>query len=154
MARCAAGGRDPLSLAHYIEVARCAERGVLDSSFFADSPGVTAFRPRFMVQAMFDPIDLLSALVPVTEHIGLFATASTTYSAPWDTARRFATLDHLSNGRAGWNIVTTGSPAAAPNFGDDPHAPHDDRYRRAEEFVDVVLKVWDGWEDDAVVASL
>jgi FMN-dependent oxidoreductase (nitrilotriacetate monooxygenase family) len=142
-----------LDLDHFIEVARAAERGVLDSMFFADAPGVAEFRPRFMAQSGFDPIDLLAALVPVTEHIGLAATASTTYSAPWDLARRFATLDHLSRGRAGWNIVTTGTPYAAANFADQTHPEHADRYDRAEEFVEVVLKVWDGWEDDAVVAS-
>jgi N-acetyl-S-(2-succino)cysteine monooxygenase len=145
--------RGLLGLDHFVDVARIAERGVLDSMFFADSPGVASFRPRFMAQSGFDPIDLLSALVPVTEHIGLLATASTTYSSPWDLARRFATLDHLSGGRAGWNIVTTGNPAAAQNFADRPHPEHADRYDRAREFVEVVLKVWDGWEDDAVVAS-
>jgi FMN-dependent oxidoreductase (nitrilotriacetate monooxygenase family) len=106
-----------------------------------------------MAQSGFDPVDLLAALVPATEHLGLLATASTTYSSPWDLARRFATLDHLSKGRAGWNIVTTGSPAAAANFADRDHPEHGDRYQRAVEFVEVVCKVWDGWEDDAVVAS-
>jgi FMN-dependent oxidoreductase (nitrilotriacetate monooxygenase family) len=147
------GHRGLPGLDHFAAVARLAEQGVLDSIFFADSPGVAAFRPRFMAQSGYDPIDLLAALVPTTRHIGLLATASTTYSAPWDLARRFATLDHLSGGRAGWNIVTTGSPAAAPNFADRAHPDHDDRYERAQEFVEVVLKVWDGWEDDAVVAS-
>jgi FMN-dependent oxidoreductase (nitrilotriacetate monooxygenase family) len=142
-----------VSLDHHAEIARTAERGILDSLFFADAPGIDLFRTRFMVQAGFDPIDLLCALVPHTEHIGLFATASTTYGAPWDVARRFATLDHLSKGRAGWNIVTTGTPVAAANFSDAPHGEHEDRYRRAHEFVEAVLKVWDGWEDDAVIAS-
>ncbi|MEO7370386.1 MAG: NtaA/DmoA family FMN-dependent monooxygenase [Ilumatobacteraceae bacterium] len=143
-----------LGLEHFANIARLAERGVLDSLFFADSPGVAPFRPRFMAQAGYDPVDLLAALVPVTGHIGLLATASTTYSSPWDLARRFATLDHLSKGRAGWNIVTTGNPIAAGNFADRPHPRHEDRYRRAQEFVEVVLKVWDGWDDDAVVASI
>lgn len=145
--------RGTLGLDHFVNIARIAERGVFDSIFFADSPGVAPFRPRFMAQSGFDPIDLLAAIAAVTEHIGLVATASTTYSAPWDLARRFATLDHLSNGRAGWNIVTTGSPYAAPNFADRNHPEHGDRYQRAQEFVEVVLKVWDGWEDDAVLAS-
>jgi N-acetyl-S-(2-succino)cysteine monooxygenase len=148
------GPHGALDLAHFVEVARIAERGALDSLFFADSPGMSTFRTRFMVASMFDPIDLLSALIPVTNHIGLFATASTTYSAPWDLARRFATLDVLSGGRAGWNIVTTGNPAAAFNFSLDAHPAHADRYRRAQEFVEVVLKVWDAWEDDAVMASV
>ena len=142
-----------LDLDHFIDVARIAERGMIDSLFFADSPGVAEFRPRFMAQSGFDPIDLLAALAPVTQHIGLAATASTTYSTPWDLARRFATLDHLSRGRAGWNIVTTGSPYAAANFPVQVHPDHADRYAIAEEFVEVVLEVWDGWEDDAVVAS-
>ena len=147
------GHRGTPGLEHFAEVGRIAERGVLDSMFFADAPGVATFRPWFMAQAGYDPIDLLAALIPTTTHIGLLATASTTYSAPWDLARRFATLDHLSGGRAGWNIVTTGTPAAAANFADQPHPEHDDRYERAQEFVEVVVKVWDGWEDDAVVAS-
>lgn len=142
-----------LDLDHFIDVAHTAERGVVDSLFFADAPGVAEFRPRFMAQSGFDPIDLLAALIPVTEHVGLAATASTTYSAPWDLARRFATLDHLSRGRAGWNIVTTGTPYAAANFADQVHPGHVDRYDRATEFVETVLEVWDGWEDDAVVAS-
>ena len=148
------GAQGAPGLQHFIDVARTAERGVLDSIFFADSPGVAQFRTKFMAQSGFDPVDLLAALVPVTEHLGLLATASTTYSSPWDLARRFATLDHLSNGRAGWNIVTTGSPAAAPNFADREHPEHGDRYQRAVEFVEVVCKVWDGWEDDAVLASI
>ena len=148
------GGAGFLGLDHFVNVARIAERGFLDSLFFADAPGVSEFRTWFMAQSGYDPIDLLAALVPVTEHIGLLATASTTYSSPWDLARRFATLDHLSKGRAGWNIVTTGSPAAAANFSDRRHPEHADRYARAREFVEVVLKLWDGWDDDAVVADV
>jgi len=89
----------------------------------------------------------------VTEQVGLIATVSTTYSYPWDVARRLATLDFLSHGRAGWNIVTTVEPAAAGNFGDQPHPPTADRYDRAGEYVEVVLKLWDAWEDDAAVMS-
>jgi N-acetyl-S-(2-succino)cysteine monooxygenase len=148
-------GRDgALGLDHFVEVAQVAERGMLDSLFFADSPATSTFRGRFMLASMFDPIDLLAALTPVTSEIGLFATASTTYSSPWDLARRFATLDTLSKGRAGWNIVTTGNGAAAHNFSMAAHPEHADRYLQAHEFVEVVLKVWDGWEDDAVVASV
>ena len=143
-----------LSLDHFAGIARTAERGTLDSLFFADSPGVAPFRTQFMAQAGYDPIDLLAALAATTEHIGLLATASTTYSEPWDLARRFATIDHLSDGRAGWNIVTTTSPIAAGNFGSRPHPPHADRYARAEEFVEAVVKVWDAWDEDAVVASI
>jgi FMN-dependent oxidoreductase (nitrilotriacetate monooxygenase family) len=146
-------GGGPLTLEHYAGIAATAELGVLDSIFFADSPGVAEHRTRYMAQGEYDPIDLLAALIPTTRHIGLLATASTTYGSPWDVARRFATLDHLSEGRAGWNIVTTHNPIAAGNFGKSAHPEHADRYGRAHEFVEVVLKVWDGWSDDAVMAS-
>ena len=140
-------------LDHFVRVAQLAERGVIDVLFFADGLGVALFRTRFMAQSGFDPIDLLSALITSTTHIGLAATASTTYSEPWDIARRFASLDLLSGGRASWNVVTTYHQLSAANFGADGHPEHADRYDRAEEFVETVLKVWDGWEDDAVVAS-
>ncbi len=133
-------------------VAQSAERGFIDSLFFADVPYLAPPRAWFMAQAWFDPIDVLASLVPVTTHIGLMATGSTTFSNPWDLARRFATLDHLSMGRAGWNIVTTASSLVASNFNDLAYPEHEARYVRAAEFVDVVLKVWDSWEDDAVSA--
>ena len=87
--------------------ARAAERGLLDAVFFADSPGLEIFRARYFPQVGFDPLEILAALSRTTSHVGLIATASTTYSAPYDLARRFSTIDHLSGGRAGWNIVTT-----------------------------------------------
>jgi alkanesulfonate monooxygenase len=90
-------------------------------------------------------------LAGVTEHIGLMATASTTYDEPYHIARRFASLDHISGGRAGWNIVTTGNPESAWNFGKDDHMEHDERYRRAREFYDVVTGLWDSWADDAFI---
>jgi N-acetyl-S-(2-succino)cysteine monooxygenase len=142
-----------LDVGHYIELARTAERGVLDSIFLPDSPGIAEFRSEFLPGAGFDPLELLSALATATEQVGLIATVSTTYGYPWDVARRLATLDFLSRGRAGWNIVTTVEPAAAGNFGDQPHPPRADRYERADEFVEVVLSLWDGWEDDAVLGS-
>jgi FMN-dependent oxidoreductase (nitrilotriacetate monooxygenase family) len=142
-----------LDVRHYVELARTAERGVLDSIFLPDSPGIAEFRSEFLPGAGFDPLQLLSALATATESVGLIATVSTTYSYPWDVARRLATLDFLSRGRAGWNIVTTVEPAAAGNFGDQPHPPRADRYARAEEYVQVVLDLWDGWEDDAAVTS-
>jgi FMN-dependent oxidoreductase (nitrilotriacetate monooxygenase family) len=138
---------------HYIELARTAERGVLDSIFLPDSPGVAEFRSEFLPGAGLDPLQLLSSVAVATEQVGLIATASTTYSFPWDVARRLATLDFLSHGRAGWNIVTTVEPAAAANFGDQPHPPAADRYDRAGEYVEVVLKLWDAWEDGAAVMS-
>jgi FMN-dependent oxidoreductase (nitrilotriacetate monooxygenase family) len=145
-----AGVLDPR---HYIELARTAERGVLDSIFLPDSPGVAGFRSEFLPGAGLDPLQLLSSVATATEQVGLIATVSTTYSFPWDVARRLATLDFLSHGRAGWNIVTTVEPAAAGNFGDQPHPPAADRYDRAGEYVEVVLKLWDAWEDGAAVMS-
>jgi alkanesulfonate monooxygenase len=99
----------------------------------------------------FEPFTLLSALSQATEHIGLVATASTTFDEPFHIARRFASLDHLSNGRAGWNIVTTSNPDAALNFGMEEHMEHDERYARAREFYDVVTGLWDSWADDAFI---
>jgi N-acetyl-S-(2-succino)cysteine monooxygenase len=142
-----------LDVGYFVELARTAERGVLDSIFLPDSPGVAEFRSEFLPGVGFDPVQLLSSVATETEQVGLIATVSTTYSYPWDAARRLATLDFLSHGRAGWNIVTTVEPAAAGNFGDQPHPPRADRYERADEYVDVVLKLWDGWEDDAMVGS-
>jgi N-acetyl-S-(2-succino)cysteine monooxygenase len=142
-----------LEIGSYVELAKIAERGILDSIFLPDSPGVAEFRSEFLPGQGFDPVQLLSAVATVTEQVGLIATVSTTYSFPWDVARRLATLDFLSHGRAGWNVVTTVEPAAARNFGDQPHPPTADRYERADEFVSVVLALWDGWEDDALVGS-
>jgi N-acetyl-S-(2-succino)cysteine monooxygenase len=147
---------DPASVLdprHYIDLARTAERGVLDSIFLPDSPGVAEFRSEYLPGAGLDPLQLLSSVATATGQVGLIATVSTTYSYPWDVARRLATLDFLSHGRAGWNIVTTVEPAAAGNFGDQPHPPRADRYDRAGEYVEVVLKLWDAWEDGAAVMS-
>jgi FMN-dependent oxidoreductase (nitrilotriacetate monooxygenase family) len=142
-----------LDPAHYIGLARTAEGGVLDSIFLPDSPGVAEFRTEFLPGGWLDPLQLLSAVAAATEQVGLIATVSTTYSYPWDVARRLATLDFLSHGRAGWNIVTTVEPAVAGNFGDQPHPPRADRYERAGEYVAVVLKLWDAWEDGAAVVD-
>jgi N-acetyl-S-(2-succino)cysteine monooxygenase len=142
-----------LEIDSYIELARIAERGVIDTIFLPDSPGVAEFRSEYLPGQGFDPVLLLSAVATATKQVGLIATVSTTYSFPWDVARRLATLDFISHGRAGWNIVTTVEPAAAGNFGDQPHPPRADRYERADEFVSVVLSLWDAWEDDALVGS-
>ncbi len=130
-----------------------AERGLLDAVFFADSPGLAIFRARYFPQVGFDPLELLAALSRSTTRIGLIATASTTYSAPYDLARRLATVDHLSGGRAGWNIVTTRYAGAAGNFGLAAHPDPADRYARAREFVEVVTRLWDSWEAGAVLAD-
>ena len=128
-----------------------AQRGLLDAAFFADSPGLEIFRARYFPQVGFDPLEMLAALARSTAHVGLIATGSTTYSAPYDLARRFSTIDHLSGGRAGWNIVTTRYAGAAGNFGLAAHPPHEDRYARAEEFVEVVSRLWESWDAGAVV---
>jgi FMN-dependent oxidoreductase (nitrilotriacetate monooxygenase family) len=135
---------------HFQELARIAERGTLDSVFLADSLAVGP-AVRHNIQAVFEPLTLLAALAGVTEHIGLIATVSTTYNEPFNTARKFASLDHLSGGRAGWNIVTSAQSREARNFNLDDHPAHADRYRRAAEFVDVAIKLWDSWEDEALV---
>src|SRR5580658_10907531 len=132
---------------------RIAERGLLDAVFFADSPGLEIFRARYFPQVGFDPLEILAALARSSARIGLIATASTTYSAPYDLARRLATIDHLSGGRAGWNIVTTRYAGAAGNFGLAAHPDPADRYARAEEFVDVVTRLWNSWDAGAVLAD-
>ncbi len=135
---------------HFQELARIAERGKLDSVFFADG---LAVGPRIAhnTQAVFEPITLLSAMAVVTERIGLIATASTGYNDPYTLARKFASLDHISGGRAGWNIVTSGGVDEAANYGFDTIPDHAGRYIRAAEFVDVATALWDSWEDDALV---
>src|ERR1700737_2641958 len=102
----------------------------------------------------FEPFTLLSALAGATDHLGLVATGSTTFDAPYHVARRFASLDHISGGRAGWNIVTTSNPDAALNFGLTEHVEHAERYRRAREFYDVVTGLWDSWADDAFIRDV
>lgn len=144
---------DVLGLPYYAQIAQIAERGLLDSIFLADNIAIADYRATYLPQTQFDPISVLSALAAVTSHVGLIGTASTTYNKPWELARRFATLDHLSAGRAGWNIVTTVTPLAAANLGEKLHPGRADRYARAHEFVDAVLRSWDSWEDDAVVGD-
>jgi len=141
-----------VDLAHYVRLARTAERGTFDSLFLADGPhlwGSVAQRPA----GALEPLTLLTALATATEHIGLIATASTSYNSPYNLARKFASLDIISGGRAGWNIVTTAGAEAARNFGIAEEPAHAERYARAAEFLDVALKLWDSWEDDAIVAD-
>ncbi len=123
--------RNVLGLSYYTDIARIAERGLMDSIFLADNIAIAEYRATYLPQTQFDPISVLSALAAVTSHIGLIGTGSTTYGKPWELARRFATLDHLSGGRAGWNIVTTVTPLAAAAFGEPAHPDHADRYARA-----------------------
>jgi FMN-dependent oxidoreductase (nitrilotriacetate monooxygenase family) len=137
-------------LRYFQQLARTAERGLLDSVFLADSLALWG-NVRHNALGGFEPLTLLSALAAVTERIGLIATVSTTFNEPFHTARKFASLDHLSGGRAGWNIVTSGTVDEARNFGQDEHLEHRLRYDRAREFVEVATRLWDSWEDDAIV---
>ena len=139
-------------LQHYVGLARLAERGTFDSLFLADSPsllGPVGRRP----SGVIEPLTLLTALATATERIGLIATASTSYNDPYNLARRFASLDHVSGGRAGWNVVTTATIEAARNFGLDELPAHADRYAKAAEFLEVAFKLWDSWDDDAIIAD-
>lgn len=143
-----------LNFQHYRQLAQTAERGKFDMIFLADGvavrergTGKEALSRTSVVH--FEPLTLLSALSVVTEHIGLTATVSTTYNEPYHLARKFASLDHLSGGRAGWNLVTSATEAEAKNFSKEKHMEHTLRYERAKEFVDVVTALWDSWEDDA-----
>ncbi|CAL9549045.1 LLM class flavin-dependent oxidoreductase [Streptomyces sp. enrichment culture] len=141
-----------VDLAHYVRLARTAERGTFDSLFLADGPQLwnsVAQRPA----GALEPLTLLTALATATEHIGLIATASTSYNSPYNLARKFASLDIISGGRAGWNIVTTAGTQAARNFGLEAEPAHAERYARAAEFLDVARLLWDSWEDDTVVAD-
>jgi FMN-dependent oxidoreductase (nitrilotriacetate monooxygenase family) len=148
-------GADPLShldIGYFERLARIAEGAKFDSLFLADSPvlwGDPGRRP----SGRLEPTVLLTALARATSRIGLIATASTSYNEPYNLARRFASLDHISGGRAGWNIVTTAGDDAARNFGLAGQAAHADRYERAAEFLDVSRKLWDSWADDAIVAD-
>lgn len=143
-----------INLQHYVEITRTAERGKMDMIFFQDSVAVRranmeALKRSAQYVANFEPITLLSALSMATSHIGLTATASTSYNEPYHVARKFASLDHLSGGRAGWNLVTSVQDAEAQNFSRDEHFKHEERYERAREFAEIVLGLWDSWDDDA-----
>jgi alkanesulfonate monooxygenase len=146
------------NFSHLRRFARTLERGKFDAFFMADHLAVLNMPldalKRSHTVTSFEPFTLLSALAGVTERIGLVATASTTFDEPYHIARRFASLDHLSGGRAGWNIVTTSNPNAALNFGREEHMEHDERYARAREFYDVVTGLWDSFADDAFVRDV
>jgi alkanesulfonate monooxygenase SsuD/methylene tetrahydromethanopterin reductase-like flavin-dependent oxidoreductase (luciferase family) len=124
---------------------RNAERACLDAVFFADSLALTGGVPAL------EPLTLLSALAASTERIGLIGTATTTYNEPYTVARQFASLDQISDGRVGWNLVTSDNVAEAANFGRDQHVAHAERYERAREFHQVVTGLWDSWDADAFV---
>jgi len=142
-----------LNFAKYVEMAKNAERGLFDLMFSADA--LTGERydrdtlSRTSYVAWIEPMSLLTALAPLTQHIGLVCTATTTYDEPYHIARRFASLDLISGGRSGWNLVTSANTSEAQNFSRDEHLSKPERYRRAHEFVDIVRGLWDSWDDDA-----
>lgn len=151
---------DPRALTrldHYVQLARIAEAAKFDAIFFADN--VAMFGGPSEIGALaapvyyYEPLSLLAAIAPQTTHIGLVATVSATYLPPYHLARKFASLDHLSGGRAGWNCVTSGSDAEAQNFGLDHQLAHADRYARADEYVAVVKALWNSWEEGALRAD-
>jgi len=146
------------NFAHMKRFIQTLERAKFDAFFMADHMAVLNMPldalKRSHTVTSFEPFTLLSALSQVTERIGLVATGSTTFDAPYHIARRFASLDHISGGRAGWNIVTTSNPDAALNFGLEEHVEHGERYRRAREFYDVVTGLWDSWADDAFIRDV
>ncbi|GEQ78120.1 monooxygenase [Comamonas testosteroni] len=145
-----------LNFNYYREIAQIAEAGKFDALFLADHIGINQasgedieVQQRSARAVFFEPLTLLSALAVSTEHIGLIATTSTSYHEPYNVARKFASLDHLSGGRAGWNVVTSATNTEARNFGLARQTPHAERYEQAEEFVKVVQGLWDSWDDDA-----
>lgn len=146
-----------INAAHYRQIARTAEAAKFDLIFLADGVSIRGddldalSRTAIRYVGQFEPLTLLSHLSAVTERIGLVATASTTYNEPFHIARKFASLDHLSGGRAGWNLVTSADPREAWNFSRESHLAHPNRYARAEEFIDVVRGLWDSYADDAFV---
>ncbi|MBR0645341.1 LLM class flavin-dependent oxidoreductase [Roseomonas hellenica] len=148
-----------MNLDHAIQIAKLAERGKFDLLFLADGnavrqmdkPELFAANSRSDRPAVFEPLTLLAALSQHTSHIGLFATATTTYDEPYLLARRFASLDHLSKGRACWNIVTGSYAGDSVNFGRAEHVPRGERYARAREFVQVCMGLWDSWAEDAFI---
>jgi FMN-dependent oxidoreductase (nitrilotriacetate monooxygenase family) len=146
-----------MDLTHFVRVTQAAERGRFDMAFLADGVGIRSYdEPRGALSrtsknVQFEPLTLLSALAMVTKNVGLVATASTTYNEPYHIARKFASLDHISGGRAGWNVVTSVTKMEAQNFNRDTTLSYEDRYERAAEFVEVVRGLWESWEDDAFV---
>lgn len=148
-------GVDPratFDIGHYVRTARIAERGKLDAVFLADIPAISD-RIDFRPALAFEPTIVLAAIAAATDRIGLIATISTTFNEPYNIARRFATLDHASGGRAGINLVTSADPGSARNFGQPAQSEHGWRYERAAEFAAVLKALWDSWDDDAIVAD-
>ncbi|HVG50849.1 MAG TPA: LLM class flavin-dependent oxidoreductase [Xanthobacteraceae bacterium] len=145
-----------INVKHYVKICQTAERAKFDLVFLADGNAtrdadIEAQSRSVQFIAHFEPITLLSAMAMVTEHIGLVCTMSTSYNAPYHVARKMASLDWISDGRAGWNLVTSGQMAEAQNFNRAEPWPHNERYQRAHEFAEIVKGLWDSWDDDAFV---
>jgi FMN-dependent oxidoreductase (nitrilotriacetate monooxygenase family) len=144
-----------VNIQHYVRLAQTAERGLFDLLFMADTVTVFEAEPEVLsltsYVVWFEPFSLLSALAMVTEHVGLICTSTTTYDEPFHIARRFASLDQISGGRSGWNLVTSMQASEAKNFSRDAHVRHEERYKRAREFAEVVRGLWDSWDEDAFV---
>ncbi|MFM2371688.1 MAG: hypothetical protein RIS85_1410, partial [Pseudomonadota bacterium] len=142
---------------YFRTLGQVAERGLFDGVFLADYVGYHPVQGADIFAGMetpkLDPLAVLSTIAAATSHLGLIGTASTTYSHPYDLARRFASLDHLSRGRAGWNIVTSTMENEAHNYGRDAHLGHSERYACADEFVGVARRLWDSWQSGAVLAD-
>ena len=142
--------RSLTDVGYYIDCARKAEAACLDSIFLADVLNVPDDLDA-SARVWLEPITTLAALAVTTSRIGLIGTASTTYAEPFNLARQFASLDHISQGRAAWNIVTSFSAAAGRNFGSNARPTHAGRYDKGDEFVEVAKALWDSWSDDAIV---
>jgi alkanesulfonate monooxygenase len=145
-----------VNIDHYLEIAKTAERAKFDLIFLADSnkvrvANIDALQRSTQFVAYFEPLTLLSAIATVTNRIGLVGTASTSWNQPFHIARIFASLDHVSKGRAGWNVVTSVADAEAQNFSHDHAYEHSDRYDRAHEVLEIVEALWDSWDDDAFI---
>ena len=134
----------------FIEMAQLAERGKFDMLFIVDSQFITPYSPPHYLNRL-EPLTLLSALATQTKHIGLVGTATTSFNSPFNLIRRFGSLDLISGGRAGWNVVTSGDAGTAGNYGLDEHYDYDTRYGRAQEYVELAHALWDSYEDDAFV---
>jgi FMN-dependent oxidoreductase (nitrilotriacetate monooxygenase family) len=148
-------GSDPrasFDINHYVNVARIAERGTFDAIFLADQAAISD-RVDFRPLTSLEPTIVLATVAAHTDRIGLIATASTTYNEPYNIARRFATLDHVSGGRIGWNIVTSADLSQSRNFGLEKPVAHNSRYERAAEFTTVVKALWDSWEEEAFIGD-
>ncbi|MGG2922801.1 LLM class flavin-dependent oxidoreductase [Brevibacillus parabrevis] len=142
---------DIIDFSRFQRLAQKAEQAKLDSLFLADRYATSRKAVKYGAISGLEPLTLLSALAVVTSRIGLIATVSTSFNEPFNLARRFASLDHLSKGRAGWNIITSGTDGEAQNFNYERIPEHHLRYERAAEFLDVTLKLWDSWETDALI---